>query len=173
MQERVLLRAVSSSGRFFSRAKRGNHEKGNRCSCWCSAGVQHSGRRMGTKRRTRRSGRRCCRHGCDWKLIWWLCWRAWLSQSPSPNLNSSSPSTVPQSNETPVTPGTSPGNGTHCSRSVESRPSIGPMGGTTAHISLPFSPGVLEGRGGSATLLSVRFCFVPFECRLLSNVGFD
>jgi len=32
---------------------------------------------------------------------------------PSPNLNSSSPSTVPQSNETPVAPGTSPGNGTH------------------------------------------------------------
>jgi hypothetical protein len=31
----------------------------------------------------------------------------------APNLNSSSPNSVPQSNETPVSPGTSPGNGTH------------------------------------------------------------
>ena len=36
--------------------------------------------------------------------------------APSPNLNPSNPNTVPQSNETPVspgTPGTSPGNSTH------------------------------------------------------------
>jgi hypothetical protein len=32
---------------------------------------------------------------------------------PSPNSNPSSPNTVPQSNETPVSPGTSTGNGTH------------------------------------------------------------
>jgi hypothetical protein len=32
-----------------------------------------------------------------------------VPNAPSPNLNPSSPNTVPQSNETPVSPGTSPG----------------------------------------------------------------
>ena len=36
-----------------------------------------------------------------------------VPNAPSPNLNPSSANTVPQSNETPVSPGTSPGTGAH------------------------------------------------------------
>jgi len=118
-QERVVPRVVSSSERIFSR-KRGNHEKENRCFL-CSVQRWRSARRLALGHRAaalaveqaERAG--VLQVQVPVNSAGSSVGERGAPNAPSPNLNPSNPNTVPQSNETPVspgTPGTSPGNST-------------------------------------------------------------